>query len=280
MDGFNNFIEGIANKSPVEEGAKDFRDSEGVLHCGICKTPKECVLEFPLHSGKYKCFSCSCKCVEDEEKRWLDEKRKQEYEDYIKRLKQQGITDPAHLKQVFEKDDGRNPQVHTRCENYVKNWEEVNRENIGILFYGDTGRGKSFFACCIANALIQKGVPVLVTNLSKLVKDRLSGDSHINIITPDLLVLDDLGVENATATAYNIIDERYRSGKPIVITTNLTLQELHSPDTLDKQRIYDRVLELCPARILVKSEITREVMAKRKASKVKKLLSGDSISRT
>lgn len=44
---------------------------------------------------------------------------------------------------------------------------------------------------------------------------------------------------------YNVIDSRYRSKKPLIVTTNLTLQELQNPEDTAHSRIYDRVLEMC-----------------------------------
>ena len=44
---------------------------------------------------------------------------------------------------------------------------------------------------------------------------------------------------------YNIIDSRYRSRKPLIVTTNLTLTELKNPQDTVHARIYDRLLELC-----------------------------------
>ena len=44
---------------------------------------------------------------------------------------------------------------------------------------------------------------------------------------------------------YNIIDSRYRSQKPLIVTTNLTLTELKNPQNTAHARIYDRLLELC-----------------------------------
>ena len=49
---------------------------------------------------------------------------------------------------------------------------------------------------------------------------------------------------------FNIVDGRYRTGKPLIVTTNLTLQELKHPPDLAHARIYDRLLEMCtPIRI-------------------------------
>ena len=65
----------------------------------------------------------------------------------------------------------------------------------------------------------------------------------------DLLIIDDLGVERNTEYAmeqmFSIIDSRYRSGKPLIVTTNLKLDELKRPPDLAHARIYDRILERC-----------------------------------
>ena len=65
----------------------------------------------------------------------------------------------------------------------------------------------------------------------------------------NLLIIDDLGIERDTEYAleqvYNIIDTRYKSGKPLIITTNLTLEKLKNPIDVAHKRIYDRVLGMC-----------------------------------
>lgn len=64
-----------------------------------------------------------------------------------------------------------------------------------------------------------------------------------------LLIIDDLGIERGTEYAleqvYNVIDTRYKSGRPLIVTTNLTLDELKAPADIPHKRIYDRVLGMC-----------------------------------
>jgi DNA replication protein DnaC len=64
-----------------------------------------------------------------------------------------------------------------------------------------------------------------------------------------LLILDDLGAERGTDYAleivYNIIDTRYRSGKPMIVTTNLTMNEMQEENNIRLRRIYDRIFEVC-----------------------------------
>ena len=65
----------------------------------------------------------------------------------------------------------------------------------------------------------------------------------------NLLIIDDLGVERESEymqeQVYNIIDARYRAGRPLIVTTNISLEEIKNPKNVQRKRIYDRVLELC-----------------------------------
>ena len=117
------------------------------------------------------------------------------------------------------------------------------------------GTGKSFAAGCIANALLDRDVPVLMTNFPTILA-RLSGtfgadraDFLASLGDYDLLIIDDLGAERNTEYAmeqmFSIVDSRYRSGKPMIVTTNLKLDELKRPSDLAHARIYDRILERC-----------------------------------
>ncbi|MEA4895127.1 MAG: ATP-binding protein, partial [Oscillospiraceae bacterium] len=80
-----------------------------------------------------------------------------------------------------------------------------------------------------------------------------------------LLIIDDLGAERESSYAleqvYNVLNERYKNGQPLIITTNLTLDEMKNPKNMGYQRIYDRVLELCVP-IHFKGESIRKDIAK------------------
>ena len=129
------------------------------------------------------------------------------------------------------------------------------RDNIGILFTGGVGTGKTFYAGCIANALTEKLVSVGATSLPKMInKLQTFPEERVRALDAlqryEFLVLDDLGVERDTSYAaeqtYLIIDTRYRANKPLIITTNLSVRELETPQNLTQERIYDRILEMCP----------------------------------
>ena len=70
---------------------------------------------------------------------------------------------------------------------------------------------------------------------------------------------------------FNIIDSRYRAKLPLIVTTNLTLQELKNPDSLAKARIYDRVLERCVP-IRINNRNIRQENARENLERAKELL--------
>ena len=232
------------NRHGVEVCEGDYRDESGVLICGKCGTPKECI---KVYKGRKRNFPCRCECDEIAKAEYQQRRAKEKFDDRVKRLRAKGITNKRYLECTFAKDDGSNPKITAECKRYVEHWDEIKASDTGALFYGSVGTGKSFFAACIANALIDKGVPVHIATLSELVRLRTAnyGKDDINLDEFDLLIIDDLGVENASPTAYSIIDERYLSNKPLIITTNLTPAELKNPKTVEQKRIYDRVLEMC-----------------------------------
>ena len=197
-------------------------------------------------------IECSCQRTEREKQETLISQQK--HLDRVRRLKAEGFSDPAMLDWTFENDNGRSPQMH-HAHRYVEQWQTMRTENLGLLLWGGVGTGKSFLAGCIANALLEKDVPVLMTNFPTIL-NRITGlfgsdraDFLASLNAYDLLILDDLGAERGTEYAleqvFAVIDARYRSRKPLIVTTNLTLDALKHPDDLAHARIYDRILEIC-----------------------------------
>lgn len=89
------------------------------------------------------------------------------------------------------------------------------------------------------------------------------------------LIIDDLGVERSSEYAleniFSVIDWRYRSGKPLIITTNLPLAQLKQETKIEKKTIYDRILERCiPVKIDGVSR--REAMANDNMQTMKSIL--------
>jgi len=153
---------------------------------------------------------------------------------------------------TFDKDNGKNPIMWV-ARDYVDKWSDALSGNTGLVLWGDVGTGKTFFAACIANALVEQNVSVKMTSFSTILNDLFTEsdkNKYLNRLNDhSLLIIDDLGIERGTEYAleqvYNVIDTRYKSGKPLIITTNLTLDELKFPTDIPHKRIYDRVLGMC-----------------------------------
>jgi DNA replication protein DnaC len=269
------------SRNNYEEG--DYTDSEGFLCCGKCHTRKEFEITLPEGFGqeRVKRVGVACQCKKEEMEK---EKAAREREEFNRRmivLQKDGITDPAYLRYTFDNDDMRNPEVSQVCRKYVENWDDMMKDNIGILFYGGVGTGKSFLACCIANALLEKLVTVSVTNFPRIL-NRLQGFDEERQAFIDklqrykLLVIDDLGVERDTSYSveqvFNVVDTRSRSGMPLIVTTNLSMEDLKNPPSLAHSRIYDRVLEMCPIRLKLVGESRRTGNAIDRRDKARKLL--------
>lgn len=247
-----NFLSPIiaaANKASVEAPG-DYTEA-GILYCGKCHTPKQTRLNL---MGQQRVIGCLCRCAAEARDREEAARRQREEADRIMRLRSSGISSQKFRTATFSLDDGQAPGPMKILQRYVENWEQVCRDNVGLLLWGGVGTGKSFGAACVANALIEQSIPVCMVNLSSVLNTltNFSGDRNAyiqDLMQYPLLILDDFGMERktefATEQVFNLIDERYRSGKPLIVTTNIPLASLKAPDSLEMSRICDRLLEMC-----------------------------------
>lgn len=224
---------------------------DGILYCGKCNTPKQTKISV---GGKIWTPACMCDC---EAERFREKQERMEREsalDAVKRLRQMGFSDSDMARCTFDKDDHANEKLSQVARKYVEIFAQMQMRGKGLLLYGSVGTGKTFISACIANALIEKGHPCLVTNFARLV-NTIQGmyegrQRYIDELNRfDLMVIDDLASERDTAymgeIVQSIIDARYRTGKPLIVTTNLTAKELKNPEDIRKQRIYSRLFEMC-----------------------------------
>ena len=211
-----------------------------------------------------------CQCSAEKNER---EKRESEQRDLIRRLERfqaYSLMDNRFEISTFDNWIHRpdNHDDYILGTKYSENWGTMYANNRGLMLYGKAGSGKTYLSFAIANALYKQGKGVMAISISKLlsiIKD--SFDKHgeygetdvLNTVRDaSLLVLDDLGVEYKTAWAYekfySIIDTRYRANKPIIITTNFTLDalrenlaivDLRTKLTDSSERVFNRITEMC-----------------------------------
>ena len=263
-DEVRSWIDEASNHNILEAG--EYIDShDGLIHCSACHERRQTVVKRFRLPG-YFIPRCPCSCQIEEERQRKEQQAQRKRMERIKRRRAHGLRDKSLHAYTFDHDNGSNP-VMEKARAYVCNWKEAIKNNVGLLLFGDVGTGKSFFAGCIANALLDQDVPVLMTSFPTIL-NQLTGvypEERMEFINSlndyDLLIIDDLGVERSTEFAmeqmFEVIDRRYRSGKPMIITTNLTLEQLRNPPDLAHARIYERILERC-APILFSGESFRK----------------------
>lgn len=143
----------------------------------------------------------------------------------------------------------------------VRRWVEGLRENLdegrGIWLMGDTGTGKTTLAMLISKEALRQGHTVAIYSMPKLLSRiratfgaEQGEDSYVEfferLCEVDLLHIDDLGAEKQTEWVleqlYALINERYERQKSVVVTTNLTQEEL---ETQIGPRTVSRLIEIC-----------------------------------
>ncbi len=108
-----------------------------------------------------------------------------------------------------------------------------------LLFVGGTGLGKTYLSACIARAVADRGYSVLYESanhlFSKLEQAKFTPNEDnrreaAKLGDCDLLIIDDLGTEMpgqfVTAALYSLVNDRMLSGKPMVVSTNLNVDEI------------------------------------------------------
>lgn len=266
-------------------GVETITAADGMEYCKGCGEPLLLALHFSgkicetLGHTRYVPRNCECMRKMFDEEDAINAKLKREREIREQRVK--SLQSEKYRNSTFEKDDGRAPTIKKACKRYIAKREEMIAGNYGLAFIGSNGGGKTFWASCIANALIDAGSTVLMTTLTKLIRDMNAdyGESRESIMrqirSVDFLILDDYGAERGTEfsleQAFEIIDTRYNAGKPLIITANLTEEILKNPPNINYARSYSRIIEMCPALIRVEGERRTEIASEKRKALVEML---------
>ena len=269
-------------------GVQSVTAADGMEYCAACGEPLLLALSFSgeiaekLGSTRYVPRNCACMVKMFAEEDAAEAKAK--HAAWVQDQKMRCLKSEKYQSSTFAVDDGRNPKIRRMCERYVDKRGDMIDGNYGLAFLGSNGSGKTFWASCIANALIEAGATVLMTTLKKLI-DEMNADygaERENVLrrikSVQFLILDDYGAERGTEfsleQAFEIIDTRYNAGKPLIITANLTEDALKNPPSMSYARSYSRIVEMCPAIIKVEGE-RREEIAKQKRKALAELLRND-----
>ena len=199
MSDYDNAIFRLATAQEAEP--EDYTGEDGLLYCGSCHKPKEAY--FPegktLFGRDRHPKECDCQRKRRETLEAAD--RENKHREEVERLKRKGFTDPAMREWTFGNDNGKCPQMCYARE-YVECWELMKAENHGLILWGSVGTGKSYFAGCIANALMEKEISVCMTNFAHILNDLAASFKDRNEYISHrcgfpLLILDDFGMERS-----------------------------------------------------------------------------------
>lgn len=228
--------------------------------CPICKGAGYYVYDVHVHDPNFGVLNvCQCK-QQEKDHRAADE---------LDRLSNLG---PFRSK-TFKNFDPDVPGVRRA---YVRAREFAERPKGWLVLFGNYGCGKTHLAAAIANEALQNHYRVLfsiVPDLLDHLRNTFGPSSEIaydelfeTVREIPILILDDLGTENATPWAreklYQIINHRYNYSLPTVITSNRDPKEL-------EPRIWSRISDvvLCPERIIIEAGDYRRLSIDQRYSK-------------
>lgn len=276
---YDTVIDMVAAKVPGgTETEGDYIGEDGLLYCGHCRTRKQCQVEV---MGRVRIMPVMCQCQQAQQEAKERAEAEQNRMRTIERMRRSCFYPATELEGWrFDVDNREKPRTSEAMRRYAEQWDNMRAQSMGLLLYGPVGVGKSFFAACIANELIERGIPARMTSFPEIVNTMQgmygSRQEYLDrLVSYPLLVIDDLGVERGSdymlEMVYSVVNTRYQTGLPLIVTTNIPIEEIKEPANLKYQRIYDRILERChPVKIEGKS-LRREAV-KAKFSERNKLL--------
>ena len=142
---------------------EDYIGEDGLLHCGVCGEAKQAYLSKETLWGKV-CRPRMCRCEREDQDREMKQRLEKEHMQKVKELRRNCFKYGNYANSTFQNSKVANKQSIFSQE-YVKDWEQMKAKNIGMLFWGDVGTGKTYLAVCVANALIEREVSVRMLNL-------------------------------------------------------------------------------------------------------------------
>ena len=249
INGFGALLDNMVERQlreQVNEG--DYKGEDGLLYCGNCHTRKQYVVE-NWHNGNKMIVPVACKCSEEKAK-------ETERLEKIDKLRERSNIEKKYLGYKFDslEVDNENKRAVKLSRMYVEKFPEHYKESQGLLLYGPVGTGKSVLAHCIATELMDRLHSTASISLAKILGsgfvNQEEEDKIMRLVNGvELLIVDDLGAERSNDYAqqfvYSVLDTRCNSGKPMIVTTNLSLNDMQSCADIKFRRIYDRILDVC-----------------------------------
>ncbi|MHB1355320.1 MAG: ATP-binding protein [Anaerolineae bacterium] len=209
----------------------DERGSEPPQVCPICHGVGYLRLDVPVDSPLFgKAQPCECKRKEIQLRRIANLRQASNLQHLQRMTFDSFVTNRAGASEIAESLQATLMDAFNYATN-PKRW---------IVFTGAYGCGKTHLAAAIANYRVDRGQPVMfvvVPDLLDYLRSAYAPNSPVSyderfdqVRNVELLILDDLGTQNATPWAaeklYQLLNYRYNAELPTVITTNQSLDDL------------------------------------------------------
>lgn len=227
-------------------------ERDGLVYCDKCNKPKQALINI---FGRPRKQWIMCDCMIDKQTTAEQDLKMRMQKEKVERLRVAGMPKLEMKNHTFENDNGSHPENMKLCREFVNKFDEIYEKGTTLLFYGPTGTGKSYAANAIANALIDKGIPVLTTTFGMLsnqvmaapFEERMAFYSNLNQYP--LIVIDDFGAERNTEfmeeLIFRIFNDRENAKKPMLLSTNLSVDFFKNPPDDAWHRISSRLFKRC-----------------------------------
>lgn len=249
---------------------------DGLVWCGECNTPRQIRRTFPEFGVREYILPVACGC----QLRQMEARKEKRRAESREECRIRAFPNAKHREMTIE----RSSVPLGIAERYAANWERAFRENIGLYLHGTVGSGKTYMAAAIANRLIDRGEHLVYMNnmavLTAMLSDNYGGGraEALEIIKYSrLLVVDDFGVVRDTdftaQFAYELFELRGGAAMPLIVTSNVTIEEMKGQSDRRLERVFSRLSSLHP--IAVAGADRRKLETNRRYHDVKRMLEGD-----
>lgn len=254
---FDIFADASEKAGNIHDGKYIYTGEDGLRRCKVCGRKLETILHFNSPALKHMDgmkVNCICLCDKGKIEKAHKEMQMMEKQSESPLRRSECFKSKEMYNMTFAKDDSKNPEASKMIKNYANNYSVsiLKGKAKGLFIYGGFGTGKSFFAACVANALIDKGYSVRMGTGADFEAEIFGAQdkaaAYQKLLDYDMLILDDFASERKSdymyEVLYNIVNDRYNAHKTMIFTSNMTTEETVNPTDPRIMRIMSRIWEM------------------------------------